>query len=312
MATPADITKAMAVPKAVTVQDMIQKSIKELGKALPEGMRPERLARIALTCIRVNPKLAECTPESFLGALFTAAQLGLEPIAGLAYLIPFDNNRRKPDGSWHTVKEVQLVVGYKGLNNLFFRHEKSIQLDWGVVHEKDDFDYRYGTDAFLNHVPAKGDRGPVTTYYVVATLAGGGKPFQVMSAEECMAHGRKHSKTYVTKEYNKAAHRNEPCEPHFKPESPWATNPESMCLKTVAIQLFKLLPLSMELQRAITVDETSREYRRGIEDALDLPDTNEWNETEVNVTPEQPTASTPVQPVSPAPVLPTKDEELPF
>jgi recombination protein RecT len=263
-----DINKALAQsPKAKTVQDYINESIKELGKALPKHMNAERLGRIALTCIRLNPELARCTPESFLGALFTSAQIGLEPVAGLAYLLPFNNNR-KIGNEWKTVKEVQLVIGYKGLTDLFFRHEKSVQLDWGVVHANDDFRYEYGTSSFLKHVPASGDRGEVTNFYVVATLAGGGKPFLVMTKAECLEHGKKHSKTF---DHKTGA---------FNAKSPWSTNLEAMCKKTVAIQLFKILPLSVELQRAIGVDETSREFRKGITDALDIPTTDTWEDPE--------------------------------
>ena len=116
MAKTEDVTKAMAeAPKAVSVQDLINKSVKELGRALPEHMNPERLARIALTCIRLTPKLGQCTPESFMGALFTAAQIGIEPVAGRAYILPFKNNRKKPDGTWHSIMEAQFLLGYKGL-----------------------------------------------------------------------------------------------------------------------------------------------------------------------------------------------------
>ena len=41
------------------------------------------------------------------------------------------------------------------------------------------------------------------------------------------------------------------------------------CKKTVLIQLAKMLPLSIELQRAISIDETSRDYRRGSCQILD-------------------------------------------
>lgn len=250
---------------------MIEKSVTELGRALPDHLKPERLVRIALTCVRTNPDLAKCTPESFLGALFTAAQLGVEPIAGRAYILPFNNSRKKPDGTWHTVKEAQFVLGYKGVADLFFRNEKSVQLAWGAVRVKDEFDYQYGTDAYLRHKPplAGVERGPVTFYYVMATLENGGKPFMVMSREECLAHGRQHSKTYDKK---KSA---------FYDSSPWVTSEESMCLKTVLVQLAKILPLSVELQRAIQADETSREFRKEIADnILDVPSETEWNQVE--------------------------------
>lgn len=265
MATTAETSKAIAAqPAPVGIQSLIQKSMKELGKALPDHLRPERLVRIALTCVRLNPELGKCTPESFLGALFTAAQLGLEPVGGQAYLLPFNNSRKKPDGSWHSIKEAQFVIGYKGLASLFYRHEKAVQLDWGVVMEKDEFSYEKGTNSFLRHKPAMTNRGAPIAYYVVAKLQNGGRPFEVMSAEDCMDHGKRHSKTYDSKTGQ------------FYKSSPWATSPDAMCLKTVLIQLSKLLPLSVELQKAIQADESSRDYREGIDDALDLPVTTSW------------------------------------
>ena len=42
-------------------------------------MTPERFSRIVLSALSTNPKLAETTPQSFLGAMMTAAQLGVEP-----------------------------------------------------------------------------------------------------------------------------------------------------------------------------------------------------------------------------------------
>lgn len=280
---------AAAAPKGI--KELIEASAKELGKALPEHMRPERLVRIALTCIRLNPQLSLCTPESLLGALFTSAQLGLEPVAGLAHLVPF-NNKRKINGAWQVIKEVQFVIGYKGVASLFYRHEKAVQIDWGVVHKNDDFEFEYGTNSFLKHVPARGERGEVTHYYVIAHLQGGGKPFMVMSDEECMDHGRKHSKTYDSEKGE------------FYSSSPWAKTPEAMCLKTVLIQLAKVLPLSVETQKAITADETTREFRSGIENALDLPSNTNWDDDE-------PVAGkkNPVGP-APKPVLANKPAEI--
>lgn len=271
MAQTAQVTKEIAAaPQATSLQALIEKSVKELGKALPEHLRAERLVRIALTCVRTTPELGKCTPESFLGALFTSAQLGLEPIAGRAYILPF-NNKRQVNGEWKTVKEAQFVVGYKGLADLFYRHEKAVDLAWGIVHENDQFDYEKGTNAFLRHRPASKNRGNPTFYWVMATLKSGGKLFEVMSHEDCMEHGRNHSKTY---DKNKK---------EFYSSSPWATSPDSMCLKTVLIQLAKLLPLSVELQRAIQADESSREYREGIDDVLDMPSTTDWGKEAIDV-----------------------------
>jgi recombination protein RecT len=65
--------------KKVDMATFIRNQISELGNALPTFMTPERFVRIAVTAIRLNPKLAQCTQMSLLGALFQSAQLGLEP-----------------------------------------------------------------------------------------------------------------------------------------------------------------------------------------------------------------------------------------
>ena len=242
-----------------TIQNLIEKSVKEFKQALPVHMRPERLVRIGLTCIRQVPELAQCTPASFVGALLVSAQLGLEPLAGRAYILPFFNSKTGR-------KEAQFLVGYRGLAELFYRHEKSVQLNWGIVRNTDEFEFEYGTQAKLRHKPAMNSTGSVIGYYVIAELQGNAKPFLYMSRADCIEHGKRHSKTFDTKTQQ------------FHPLSPWNTDPDAMCLKTVLIQLSKVLPLSIELQRAISVDETSREYREGIDDALDIP-TQNWDKS---------------------------------
>ncbi len=286
--------------------ELINASAKELGRALQDELRGDRFARIALTNIRINPTLLKCTPESFLGALFTAAQLGIEPVAGRAYLIPFNNSRKrlnpKPgESEWHKVMECQFMMGYKGVAELFYRHEKSVMLNWGVVKEGDEFEYELGTSAFLKHRPSKDNAAAkIYGYYVIAELKGQAKPFMYMSADECMQHGREHSKTYDKKKGE------------FYPDSPWATNPESMCLKTVLIQLAKVLPLSVELQRALEADETSREFRKGIDNALDLPNNTNWKEPPVE-TEAAAAAKDPNDPGEP-PEVPSgrTDSDIPF
>lgn len=266
MPTPEEVkNQLIEAAKPESLKDLVESYAKELGRALPEHMRPERIVRIALTCIRLTPDLARCTPSSFLGALFTAAQLGIEPIAGRAYLLPFNNSRKKADGSWHSVKECQFVLGYKGVADLFYRHEKAINLEWGVVHEKDEFDFERGTNSFLRHKEAKADRGAVTGFWVMANLAGGGKPFHYMTAADTLEHGKKHSKTWSKKKSE------------WYENSPWVLEFESMSLKTVLVQLMKILPLSVELQSAINQDETARDIRRGIDNVLDIPSQTDWD-----------------------------------
>lgn len=250
-----------------TLDAVIRAASAELGKALPAHLNPERLVRIALTAVRLNPELSKATPASFLGALFVLGQLGLEPINGQAYLLPF-NNRKKVGNDWKTTKDVVAVIGFKGYVSLFYRHQNAISLDVQTVHANDEFSYAYGTDPYLKHVPAIKERGEVLGFYACARLSGGGNLFRFMSAEETTAHGKAHSKT-VDKNTGQ-----------FYSSSPWATEWESMSKKTVLIQLAKLLPLSVELSHAISADESSRDYRAGIGSAFDLPITTGWEHAE--------------------------------
>lgn len=268
MANQNDLKKQVITsPSQVDIRSLIQKSSEELGKALPSHMNPERLVRIALTTLRLNPELYKCTPESFLGALFQSAQLGLEPnIEGQAYILPF-NNRRKQGNDWTMVKEAQFQIGYRGYVELFFRHQSSLSLDMQEVREKDRFEYMLGTNSYLNHTPAMKDRGEVIGYYAVAKLKEGASVFKFMSKDECMEHGKKFSKCYDKKE-NK-----------FYEYTPWSTNPDAMCKKTVLMQLMKLLPKSIEIQHAINMDETIK--TKVAPDMMNIPDGTDWNDKDI-------------------------------
>jgi recombination protein RecT len=260
------IKTQVAATKTTDIRTLIQQSVKELGKALPSHMSPERLVRIALTTLRLNPELYKCTPESFLGALFQSAQLGLEPnIEGQAYILPF-NNRRKVGNDYTTMKEAQFQIGYKGYVELFFRHQSSVSLSMEIVRANDEFDYALGTDGHIQHKPALKDRGEVIGYYAVATLQGGAKVFKFMSKDDCMEHGKKYSKCY---DKNKG---------EFYQYTPWNTNPDAMCLKTVLMQLMKLLPKSIEIQRAMAMDETVK--TKVDKEMFAVPDEAEWTEAE--------------------------------
>lgn len=265
--------------KVIPIETLIQKSVTELGKALPKCMSAERLVRIALTSIRLNPKLSNCTGESFLGALFQAAQLGLEPnIEGQAYLIPYSNSK-KENGKWIKKDEVQFQIGYKGYIELFYRHGAAQSIDMHTVYENDIFDYEYGTDQFLKHKPALKNRGVPIAYYAMATLTNGGRIFKVMTHEECIEHGKAHSKCYITKEWDESKKQYIEVTPHFDKNSPWSKDPKAMCKKTVLIQLAKLLPKSVELQKALAMDNTTKSKLDV--DMFNIKDETNWTENDL-------------------------------
>lgn len=215
-----------------TIMGWIKGYENQIAKALPSVITPERFSRIAMTAVTQNPTLGKCTPGSFMGALLTAAQLGLEPNTplGQAYLIPYRNK---------DVLECQFQLGYRGLIELAHRSGDLKSIEAHIVYENDEFEYELGLDPKLKHVPAMKDKGGIAWVYAVYKLNSGGFGFEVMSFEDVEAH---------KKNYSKAAQ---------KGFSPWKTNWEEMAKKTVVKKALKYAPLRTDFIRAVREDEAT-------------------------------------------------------
>ena len=222
-----------AEPGRATLQAYIKRMEGEIKKALPSVMTPERFTRITLSALSASPKLAQTTPESFLGAMMTAAQLGMEPNTplGQAYLLPYYNSKKK-------CLECQFQLGYKGLIDLAYRSGEVSTIQAQVVYDKDDFSYAYGLEPKLSHIPARGDRGAPTHVYAVFRTKDGGFAFEVMSLEDVRRHAQRYSKSYDS--------------------GPWQTNFEEMAKKTVLKRVLKYAPLKSDFARQMAQDETVR------------------------------------------------------
>lgn len=225
----AEKTNMAAAKPQRSVKDCIDAYKGEISRALPKVITPERFARMVATAVAQTPKIAECTPKSFIGAMLTAAQLGLEPNTplGQAYLIPYMNNKKG-------VTECQFQIGYKGLIDLAHRSGELKNLEAHIVYKNDEFEFEYGLEANLKHKPAMSDRGEPIWVYAIYRLKSGGYGFEVMSWKDCLAHGRKYSKTFKN--------------------GPWQTNPEDMAKKTMLKKVLKYAPMKSDF---VTADEQS-------------------------------------------------------
>ena len=225
----AQTTQAVKSGKPLTMQDYIKKMEGEIAKALPSVITPERFTRITLSALSANKQLAQTTPQSFLGAMMTAAQLGMEPNTplGQAYLIPYKN---------HGALECQFQLGYKGLIDLAYRSGEVNIIQAQVVHENDEFEYSFGLEPKLTHRPASGERGEPRFVYAMFRTKDGGMGYDVMSVEDIRAHAKRFSKAYSN--------------------GPWQTNFEEMAKKTVLKRVLKYAPLKSDFVRAVAADET--------------------------------------------------------
>ena len=208
-------------------------------------------------CIAQEPKLATCSRSSLIGAMLEIAALKLEPgVLGEAWVIPFRDRKRK------TV-EAQVVVGYKGMMKLARNSGRVGKIDSDVVYEKDLFDWRKGTRAYLDFRKSDDvERGKRIAAFAdseiwVENAREPSRQFEVMLAREVLAikNGAPSAKAAT---------------------SPWKTDEESMWRKTVLRRLCKFLPSDPEsrLARAVAIDElldANRSQDLGSR-ATDLPD----------------------------------------
>jgi recombination protein RecT len=215
--------------EAKTMQMYIKKFEGEIKKALPSVITPERFTRMVLSAISTNPKLASCTPNSFLGAMMSAAQLGLEPNTplGQAYILPYQNKG---------TLEAQFQIGYKGLIDLAYRSGEVELVQAHIVYENDTFECEFGLDAKLRHVPADSDRDNAVKVYAMFKTKSGGYGFDVMSMDDIRKHAQKYSKAYSSS------------------YSPWTTSFEEMAKKTVLKRCLKYAPLKSDFVRAVVQD----------------------------------------------------------
>lgn len=219
------------------------------------GIDPDRLKLVALTAFTRSPELMACEPVSVARAIVEAGQLGLEPtgLLGGAYLVPRGG-------------KATLMIGYRGLVILALRSQVVQRVEARIVREKDAFEYGYGLDPYVRHVPAPmgTDPGELVAAYAVLVYRDGQRHFDVMSKAEIeVIRGRS------------SAGR----------AGPWITDYFEMAKKTVLRRLLKLAPLTVQVAErldeidpevdephAAQVGSRQAELRRQLQEAL----TNEY------------------------------------
>lgn len=223
----------------------------EIARALPRHLNPDTMLRVALTAFRMNPRLNECEPASVFACVVQASQLGLRPnMLGECFLIPYKDHKAGK-------MICQLQIGYQGLLELVRRSGLVDSISCYLVHEKDTYEVRFGTDAGLVHQPyLDGDPGEVKFGYAVAKLKGGGLHVEVMTRPEIERIRDRSQNVKTARRYDK--------------ETPWDTDFEEMARKTIARRICKWLPKSNELGIALQLTDTADRgtQRLDIQDAI--------------------------------------------
>lgn len=215
---------------------LLEKKKGELAKMLPKTLSIDRLLKVAQIAATTTPALAKCDVPSLVGAIGQCAQMGLEPntVLGHAYLVPFNTKRKDANGQERWVNSVQVIIGYKGLIDLARRSGQIVSIAAHEVCAADHFELIYGLEEKLNHTPAMGERGEVIGFYAVAKLKDGGHSFEFMSVHQV--------REIMKATQSKGGY------------GPWKDHFIEMGRKTVIRRLAKYLPLSIEFQTAVALD----------------------------------------------------------
>ena len=215
-----------AVATRGTLQALLESQRGSFAAVIAKHLTPDKLLKMALIATNRNPKLLQCTQESFLKAVMTGAQLGLDfsGVLGRAYVIPYGN-------------EAQFIIGYLGLIDLCRNSGDVRSVSADVVYKSDFFEHTKGLDETLKHIPdyeAERKDEDIVKAYMIARFKDGGHHVHVMSRTEIEKIRR----------FSKMGN-----------SGPWKEWYPAMCIKTVIRHGCKLLPLSVETQEAIARDQ---------------------------------------------------------
>lgn len=213
---------------------MLQAFKSQIHAALPDHLSPDRMARVALTAFRLNPKLAECEPMSVFSSVLLSAQLGLEiGVDGQGFLVPYyDKNRR--------TYICQFIPGWKGYVELVNRAGQA-SVWTGAVFKGDAFEYELGDRPFVRHKPlGESDevKANLTHVYAVGRVHGAEIPvIEVWPVAKVIRHLNR---------YNKQGDK------HYALKDD--TNFVAYGRKVTLLQVIKYLPKSVQLRAAQAIE----------------------------------------------------------
>ena len=231
---PASAGKLITSKELFSQESIRQKFVDMLGKKAPGFITS------VLQCVASNELLKQADPNSVYNAAAVAATLDL-PLnnqLGFAYIVPYNvsvNRGTRQNPNWETAIVAQFQIGYKGFIQLGqrtgqYKHIAATRVMEGQLVKEDPL------TGFEFDWTKKGEK--LIGYASYFRLINGFEKTLYMTAEELHAHGKRFSKSYDSK------------------KGLWATDPETMCLKTVLkLNLSKFGPMSVELQRAYVTDQ---------------------------------------------------------
>ena len=191
-----------------------------------------------------NVGLQECQPLTVMFAALkaTALNLPLDNSLGMAYCIPYKDNKRG-------ITVAQFQIGYKGFKQLALRSGQfaiipnATDVKEGELKSRN----RLTGECVFEFIEDDKKRAEAKTigYASYFRLRNGAESTFYMSKEEIETHATRYSKTY---RFDKEG---------SKKSSKWSTDFDDMAKKTVIkLNVSKNAPLSVEIQEAVNADQS--------------------------------------------------------
>lgn len=263
----ADIKAGNKAPAKRTIFDLLEdpRMQKAIAAVAGQYFTADRFVRLAINAIRKTPKLAQCDPQSVLGAFMASAALGLEPntVQQQAFLIPYDKRGRLPSGEWGVVgTECQFQLGYRGFITLAHRSPHIDNIFAEAIHEGDLFDHLMGSESFLKFKKELRDRGALVGSFCYTKLASGTELATVLPLEE-IHKIRSRSETYnaLIRNVENASDQKARSKAQQKlDETPWIMWEDDMAAKSAIKKHAKQLPLAAgeAISAAAALDDEGR------------------------------------------------------
>jgi recombination protein RecT len=191
-----------------------------ISQMLPEHLTADRMARVAISALGKNPKLAQCTPESIIDCMMTLSQVGLEPDGRNAHLIPYG-------------KTCTLIIDYKGLVELVMRTGTVSNINAQIVCKNDVFETDKG-QIIVHRIDYTQPRGDMYAVYCEIEMKDGTTHTEILTREE-VDHVRSKSKASES--------------------GPWVSDFAEMAKKTAFRRATKWVSLSSQAKIAIAAND---------------------------------------------------------
>lgn len=234
--------------KSYLANPAVKKKFEEiLGKKAPGFISS------IVSAVTMNPRLAQCPPDSVVASAAIAASLDLpiNPSLGMAHIVPYNN-------------VAQFQMGWKGFIQLGMRSGMYQLMNTAVVHEGDikSMNRFTGEIVFNDDQVTDYEKRPVIGYCFYFKLTTGFEKYFYMTKTQCEQHGKRYSKSYTS--------------------GNWKSDFDNMALKTVVkMALSKYGVLSIEMQKAITTDQAVVDDKGDVIDYPDNPENDISNHVEV-------------------------------